>query len=1234
MNQSLPDLHPQRANALRTALKQRILVLDGAMGTMIQRLNLEEDDFRNDQLAAHERALKGNNDLLCVTRPDAILGIHREYLDAGADLLETNTFSGTTIAQADYALEEWVDDINISAARLARQAADEYTDKNPDKPRFVLGAMGPTNRTASLSPDVNNPGMRNTSFKQLQQAYLQQARGLVKGGVDALLVETVFDTLNAKAALFACNQLFEELGGSLPILLSGTIIDQSGRTLSGQTVAAFWHSVRHVDLLAVGLNCSLGAAELRPHLQDLSRIAEKPILCYPNAGLPNELGEYDQSGAEMGALIGDFAREGLVNLVGGCCGTTPEHIAAIAKAVAELEPREPARPEPYLRLSGMEPLTITPDIRFVNVGERTNVTGSARFRRLIKEDAYDEALEVARQQVENGAQVIDINMDEGLLDAVEAMTTFLNLLAAEPDIARVPIMLDSSDFKVLEAGLQCLQGKGVVNSISLKNGEEEFLEQARLVRRYGAAMVVMAFDEQGQADNKERRIEIIQRAYKLLVDKVGVPPEDIIFDPNIYAVATGIAEHNRYALDYIETCEWIREHLPAVQISGGVSNLSFSFRGNDTVREAMHSVFLYHAIQAGMSMGIVNAGQLAVYDDIPEPLKSTVEDVVLARHDEAGEKLLEVASRYAGDKTQSATQDESWREGNVNERLRYALVHGIDRYVEADTEECRQQHERALHVIEGPLMDGMNEVGDLFGSGKMFLPQVVKSARVMKKAVACLIPYIEAEKTEESKGRGKVLLATVKGDVHDIGKNIVGVVLGCNGFEIIDLGVMVPAEKILDTAANEEVDIVGLSGLITPSLEEMRQVAAEMQRRAMNQPLLIGGATTSRAHTAIRIEPEYTEPTVWVKDASRAVGVVEKLLSGTARDAYVDDIRQDYAKVREHHNNPNKTRKLLNLDDARDNAFAGDWDNYTPPRPHQTGVIDLGVTNLQTLVEYIDWTPFFQTWELAGRYPAILEDEVVGKAARDLFNDAQEMLTTLIAEQWLEGRAVCALLPANSDGDDVLVYADEERNEVLERFCFLRQQSANKAAGKPNFCLADFIAPRDSGKADWLGLFAVTAGLNIEQALAPFEKANDDYRSILLKALADRLAEATAEWLHQQVRRHHWGYADDEQLDNEALIKERYRGIRPAPGYPACPDHTEKPKIFQLLQAEDRAGMSLTESMAMLPAASVSGYYFAHPQSKYFVVGKLDKSQLDDYAARKNWDEVTARRWLASNLQS
>jgi 5-methyltetrahydrofolate--homocysteine methyltransferase len=1229
----LPYLQPERAQALRLALSERILVIDGAMGTMIQRLGLDEADFRTPALADHGKPLKGNNDLLCLSRPEAILDIHRQYLLAGADFIETNTFSGTTIAQADYDLEFIVEELNEAAAKLARQAADEISAQTPERPRFALGAMGPTNRTASLSPDVTNPGYRNTSFDELRGAYLQQARALVKGGADALLIETVFDTLNAKAALFACDELFEELGARVPILVSGTIIDQSGRTLSGQTVSAFWHSIRHADLFAVGLNCSLGAEELRPHLTELARIAEVPVLCYPNAGLPNALGEYDQTAETMAELIRQYAQSGLVDLVGGCCGTTPEHIAAIAQAVADVTPRSPAEVEPLMRLAGMEALTLTSDIRFVNVGERTNVTGSAKFRRLIKEDNFEEALDVARQQVENGAQVIDINMDEGLLDAKATMTYFLNLLASEPDIARVPIMLDSSDWAVLEAGLQCLQGKGVVNSISLKNGEEEFLHQARLARRYGAAVVVMAFDEDGQADTIERRCEIIGRAYGLLTETVGFPPEDIIFDPNIYAVATGIAEHDRYAVDFIATCRWIKAQFPAVHISGGVSNLSFSFRGNDVVREAMHSVFLYHTIQAGMSMGIVNAGQLAVYDDIPEPLKSRVEDVVLARHSDAGERLLEIAAKYAGEKGQAAKQDESWREQAVKERLRYALVHGIDRHIEADTEECRQQHERALHVIEGPLMDGMNEVGDLFGDGKMFLPQVVKSARVMKKAVACLIPYIEAEKTEDSKGRGKVLLATVKGDVHDIGKNIVGVVLGCNGFEILDLGVMVPAERILETAANEDVDIVGLSGLITPSLEEMRQVAAEMKRRDMHQPLLIGGATTSRAHTAIRIEPEYSEPTVWVKDASRAVGVVEKLLNKEARPAYVDEIRQDYAKVRELHAKPKSKRSLLSLEQARANAFSTDWQTQAPSTPKRTGLIDLGPVDLAQLLDYIDWTPFFQTWELHGRYPQILKDDVVGESAQELFNDAQLMLKDIVAQHWVRGHALCAILPAQRDGDDVIVYRDEQRQEEQERLHFLRQQSGQKSSGKPHRCLADFIAPKDSGINDWLGLFAVTAGLDIESALKPFEDANDDYQAILLKALADRLAEASAEWLHRKVRTELWAYADDEALDNEALIREQYRGIRPAPGYPACPDHTEKSTIFRLLQATERANITLTESMAMLPAASVSGYYFAHPESRYFVVGKISEDQLQDYAQRKGWTMAEAKRWLQPNLQ-
>lgn len=1227
-------LNADRAQALEQALRNRILVLDGAMGTMIQRLHFSEEDFRAQRFAAHPKALKGNNDLLCLTQPEAIVDIHRQYLLAGADLIETNTFNTTSIAQADYATEHLVEEINYQAALLARRAADEVSASDPGRPRFVLGALGPTNRTASLSPDVGNPGLRNITFDELRESYLQAARALVKGGVDALLIETVFDTLNAKAALFATAELFEELGARVPVMVSGTIIDQSGRTLSGQTVTAFWHAIRHHDLMAVGLNCSLGAEELRPHLNELARIAEAPILCYPNAGLPNELGEYDQSAEAMGELIGEFVDGGLINLVGGCCGTTPEHISAIANSVNNSIPRELPQPPPYLRLSGMEALTLTPDIRFINVGERTNVTGSARFRRLIKEDCYEEALDVARQQVENGAQIIDINMDEGLLDAPAAMRLFLNLLATEPDIARVPIMLDSSDFTVLETGLKCLQGKGIVNSISLKNGEEEFLQQARLVRRYGAAVVIMAFDEQGQADSKKRRQAIIERAYRLLTEKVGFTPEDLIFDPNIYAVATGIAEHNRYALDFIETTAWVRRHFPPVHISGGVSNLSFSFRGNDTVREAMHSVFLYHAIQAGMTMGIVNAGQLTVYDDIPEPLKSVVEDVILARHEEAGEQLLQLASQYSGDKSATKKQNEEWRQQPVAERLRHALVHGIDRYVEADTEEVRQQLPRALNVIEGPLMDGMNMVGDLFGAGKMFLPQVVKSARVMKKAVACLIPYIEAEQEDDAQGRGKVLLATVKGDVHDIGKNIVGVVLGCNGFDIIDMGVMVAADKILDRAIEENVDIIGLSGLITPSLEEMRQVAAEMQRRKMHKPLLIGGATTSRAHTAIRIEPEYQHPTIWVKDASRAVGVVEKLLSQEACNDYVADIRLDYAKVRENHRRPNASRNLATLEQARANAMAIDWNAYQPPVPARHGLIELNRIELADLVEYIDWTPFFQTWELSGRYPRILQDEVVGASARELFADAQTMLKQIIDGQWLQARAVCALLPAHGEGDDVLVYSDKQRTEVRERLCFLRQQTANKGGGRPNRCLADYIAPKASGQDDWIGLFAVTAGLNIETAIKPFEEQHDDYRAILLKALADRLAEAAAEWLHAQVRTTYWGYAAAEQLANHDLIRERYRGIRPAPGYPACPDHTEKLKLFDLLQARQKAQMTLTESMAMLPAASVSGYYFSHPDSQYFVVGKIAADQVKDYAKRKNWDEAAARRWLAPNLRN
>ncbi len=1223
-------LNPERVEQLQTALRQRILVIDGAMGTMVQQYQLDEHGYRGQRFSGHSHDLQGNNDLLTLTQPQIISDIHKAYLDAGADLIETNTFNANSVSQADYALEPLVGELNYQSALLARKAADRQTALTPERPRFVLGALGPTNRTASLSPDVSNPGYRNISFAELHNAYLEATKALIDGGVDALIIETIFDTLNCKAAIAACLDVFTELGGKLPLLISGTITDQSGRTLSGQTLTAFWHSIRHAQPFAVGLNCALGAQELTPYVQELSEIADCPVFTYPNAGLPNELGGYDQTPQEMGQCLGDFANHGWLNMAGGCCGTTPEHIAAIDRALDGHSPRVPPEIQRYTRLSGIEALTLTPDLNFINVGERTNVTGSAIFRKLIEQDNYEQALTVARQQVENGAQIIDINMDEGLLDSHAAMVRFLNLIASEPDISRVPIMLDSSEFSVLEAGLQCIQGKGIVNSISLKEGEQPFLQQARCIQRYGAAVVIMAFDEQGQADNLQRRIEICKRAYQLLTETVGMLPEDIIFDPNIFAVATGIPEHNRYALDFIEATRWIRDNLPHVHISGGVSNLSFSFRGNNSVREAMHSVFLYHAIRAGMDMGIVNAGQLTVYDDIPEQLRTAVEAVILNHNEQAGERLLGIAQEFAGTGSSRNRQaDDSWRELPINQRLSHALVHGIDSHIEADTEQARQQAEQALDVIEGPLMDGMNVVGDLFGSGKMFLPQVVKSARVMKKAVAHLIPFIEEQQRLSgiSSDKPKILMATVKGDVHDIGKNIVGVVLACNNFEVIDLGVMVPMQTIIDNAVKHQVALIGLSGLITPSLHEMTKVANGLQERGLDLPLLIGGATTSRVHTALKIAPEYQSPTIWVKDASRAVGVAQKLLS-SGKPGYVDDVAKEYDKVRRQHANKNRRKALLPLEQARTNATRLNWQDHQPVKPRQTGIHQLNDINLKELAEYIDWGPFFTSWEISGKYPDLLDDPNTGEAASQLLADAKDMLDNIINQQWLTAKVVYGLLPAKRDGDDVLVFTDESRQEIRERLCFLRQQNFRQN-DNPNRSLADYIAVDAD---DWIGLFAVTAGLNIEPHVQRYEQDNDDYNAIMLKALADRLAEALAEWLHAKVRREFWGYADNENLDNDELIAEQYSGIRPAPGYPACPDHTEKLKIFDLLSAEQNIGLSLTESMAMLPAASVSGYYFSHPESRYFVIGKLGEDQLQDYATRKQWTLDQARQWLANNL--
>jgi len=1228
----LPWHDPARAGQLLEALARRILVIDGAMGTMIQRHGLAEADYRGERFADSPRDLKGNNDLLTLTRPELIAGIHLAYYAAGADIVETNTFNSTAVSQADYGLEALVPELNREAARLARACAEAAEAADPSKPRFVAGVLGPTSRTASISPKVEDAGYRNVHFDELVADYGQAARALVEGGADILMVETVFDTLNAKAALYALDQLFESLGARLPVMVSGTITDRSGRTLSGQTAEAFWYSLRHARPLSIGLNCALGARDLRAHVDVLSQVADTYVSCHPNAGLPNAFGGYDEGPGEMAGVLREFAEAGLLNLVGGCCGTTPEHIAAIAGAVRGLAPRTPPRLPAHTRLAGLEPFVITPDTNFVNVGERTNVTGSAQFKKLILENRYDEALAVARQQVENGAQVIDVNMDEGLLDAEAAMARFLNLVASEPDIARVPVMIDSSKWSVIEAGLKCVQGKPIVNSISLKEGEAAFLAQAREARRHGAAVVVMAFDEQGQADTFERKVAICSRAHALLVQQAGFAPEDIIFDPNIFAIATGIEAHDDYAVAFIEAARELRRRFPESHVSGGVSNVSFSFRGNNAVREAIHSVFLYHAIGAGMDMGIVNAGALALYDDLDPALRDAVEDVVLNRRADGTERLLAEADKHKARKGESKAPDLAWRQWPVDERIRHALVHGIDAFVEADAEEARQRSERPLDVIEGPLMAGMNVVGDLFGAGKMFLPQVVKSARVMKKAVAHLIPYIEAEKArsgDAGKPRGKVLMATVKGDVHDIGKNIVGVVLACNNFEVVDLGVMVPAQVILDRAREEKVDVIGLSGLITPSLEEMSHVAKEMKRQGFDIPLMIGGATTSRAHTALKIDPHYEAPVVWVKDASRAVGVTQSLLSDELRGPFVAANAADYAEVRKRHANRGDAKPLLPLARAREKAFDGGWADYVPPAPRQPGLTVFDDYPLAELRAVIDWTPFFQSWELAGRYPAILEDAVVGAQARELFADAQAMLDRIIGEKWLTAKAVVGLWPARSVGDDIQVL--DETGHLRATLHCLRQQ-ADKPDDRANFCLADFVAPRDSGRQDWVGGFAVTAGLGIEPHLARFEAAHDDYNAILLKALADRLAEALAEDLHRRVRTELWGYAPDESLDNEALIAERYRGIRPAPGYPACPDHSEKDTLFRLLGATQHAGMTLTESFAMLPTAAVSGLYFAHPRSQYFVVGRLSREQVADYARRKGVALQQAERWLAPNL--
>ena len=1222
-----------KTDLLKQLLSQRILFLDGAMGTMIQSYKLEEKDYRGERFAQWEVDLKGNNDLLSLTQPDIIKAIHSAYFEAGSDIVETNTFNSTGISMADYRMEALAYELNVESARIARQVADEYTALTPEKPRFVAGVLGPTARTASMSPDVNDPGFRNISFDELVSAYTEATQGLIDGGADTILIETIFDTLNAKAAIFAVEQVFEQSGVQLPVMISGTITDASGRTLSGQTVGAFWNSLKHVQPISFGFNCALGAKELRQYIAELSSIADTHVSAHPNAGLPNEFGEYDESPEAMAEELADWAQSGYLNIIGGCCGTSPAHIKAIVEAVKPYQPRIIPVIEKQCRLAGLEPMAIGPDSLFVNVGERTNVTGSAAFKRLVIEGNFEAALDVARQQVENGAQIIDINMDEGMLESKEAMVRFLMLIASEPDIAKVPIMLDSSKWDILEAGLKCIQGKGIVNSISLKEGEDAFIKHAKLVRRYGAAVIVMAFDEEGQADTKARKVEICRRAYKILTEQVGFPPEDIIFDPNIFAIATGIDEHNNYGLDFIEATREIKQSLPYALISGGVSNVSFSFRGNNPVREAIHAVFLYHAIQAGMSMGIVNAGQLAIYEDIPKDLRDAVEAVVLNTHDGSGtDKLLALAEKYRGDGSSSEVKQENleWREWPVNKRLEHALVKGITDYIDEDTEQARQEAERPLHVIEGALMDGMNVVGDLFGAGKMFLPQVVKSARVMKKAVAYLMPFMEADKSaEERQTNGKILMATVKGDVHDIGKNIVGVVLQCNNYDVIDLGVMVPCEKILQTARLENVDIIGLSGLITPSLDEMVFVAKEMQRQGFTIPLMIGGATTSRAHTAVKIEPHYQGPTVYVTDASRGVGVASNLLSADLKDDFILGIREEYEEVRERHKGREAKTKQHSLQEARQNKF--NWGSYDPVKPSFLGLKVINDVPLATLAKYIDWTPFFQTWEMAGSYPKILNDQVVGVEARKLFNDAQAMLKLIIDEQWLSASAVIGFFPANSDGDDVVVYSDESRSQKRETLHHLRQQNV-KAPGRPNYCLSDFIAPIDSDKADYIGGFAVTTGIGIEEKLQQFEQDHDDYSSIMLKALADRLAEAFAEYMHEAVRKDFWGYAEDEDHDAEQLINEAYQGIRPAPGYPACPDHTEKAKLFELLNVTENTSIELTESFAMYPASAVSGWYFSHPQSQYFNVGKIDKDQLQDYARRKGIAEEVAERWLAAHL--
>jgi 5-methyltetrahydrofolate--homocysteine methyltransferase len=1218
-----------RRRQLEQALGQRIVVMDGAMGTMVQRHNLTEKDFRGERFASHGKDLKGNNDILAITRPDVIGGIHRAYLDAGAEIIETNTFNTTSISQADYGLESAVREINLAAARLARQAADEFLAANPGRQAWVAGAVGPTNRTASMSPDVNRPEFRAVTFRQLAEAYGEQVRALIEGGVDLLLPETTFDTLNLKAALWGMEEIFDEIGFRLPVMISVTITDASGRTLSGQTTEAFWHSIRHARPFSVGINCALGPKEMRPYMAALAKVADCFVSCYPNAGLPNAFGGYDETPEQMAEVLREFGQAGFLNLVGGCCGTTPEHIAAIGQGVRGLPPRVAQPPPPATVLSGLEPYTIGTGGSFTSIGERTNVTGSPKFAGLIKDEKFDEAVAVARQQVEAGANLIDINFDEALLDGEASMTRFLNLVGSEPEISRVPLVLDSSKWSVLEAGLQCVQGKAVVNSISLKEGEAAFLEQARKVRRYGAAVIVMAFDEQGQAADRKRKVEICRRAYQLLTEKAGFAPEDIIFDVNILTVATGIEEHNGYAVEFIEAVREIKQTLPGCKTSGGVSNISFSFRGNNPVREAMHSCFLYHAIQAGLDMAIVNAGQLAVYEEIPKDLKERVEDVLLNRRPDATERMLEFAETVkAGGK--AVVKDEAWRRGTVEDRLLHALLKGITDHIDEDTEEARKKYGRPLEVIEGPLMGGMRHVGDLFGEGKMFLPQVVKSARVMKKAVAYLTPYMEKEKAAGAKSRaGKILMATVKGDVHDIGKNIVGVVLACNGYEVIDLGVMVPCEKILAEAKTHGVDVVGLSGLITPSLDEMVTVAAEMEREKMGLPLLIGGATTSAAHTAVKIAPVYTGPVVHVIDASRVVGVAQQLLSEEKGQGFVRQVRQDQEKARKDFASRRAAQKLLPIAEARKNAARFDW-SQDPEKPEFLGLRVYEDFPLSELAEYIDWSPFFHAWELRGRFPKIFEDPVVGTEARKLYEDAQVLLRKVLREKRIRARGVLAFFPANAEGDDILLYEDDSRKKVKARLHALRQQTA-RTDGQPNRCLADFVAPASSGKKDYVGAFAVTAGHGVEEWARELEKSHDDYQAILLKALADRCAEAFAEKMHE-IARKAWGFGKKENLSKEDLIDEKYRGIRPAAGYPACPDHTEKWGLMALLEAEKNTGIRLTESCAMTPASSVSGLYFGHPEARYFAVGAIGKDQVEDYATRKGASLAEIEKWLQPNL--